>query len=443
MNYSNNINQSGSSIFYNPFIDKNSLVKYNFNEKTNIMNYKDVIAPSNDFTQKQKKDIDIFVNFILPFVISPDTKKIIGPDIVENLQVIGAGSFGITLAYKNLLIKILKVDKKMFTAVSDELNISDALFRDTTGQRYTNIPDSINIIYGMITGSTQLWETIINRPNIDPEYAKLHLYTNLDKYQIDAKKFEKSIVGLDLDYDVKYPLQGHIAALFLDKATMSLSAWQSGFNEMSLQSKALCIDKFYDDMFTALYYIHFNREYVHNDIKPDNIVIYLGSNIQETYYQLIDFGLLQKLKSISDNEPRKSGTRLFMTNTLYEGITNICYDWHCVLICVLNLLGFVHVKDKKFEFVDGEGIYNIKTADDAKNKIRGYFGKIIKKENIVVDPILNQLLNKIVDIIAVNIGLYEFTYFTSNKIKTVDVIPYIKSLRDVIYNDKLIPEGIF
>src|SRR6185503_9270523 len=152
--------------------------------------------------------------------------------------------------------------------------------------------------------------------------------------------------------------------------------------------------KFYDDMFTSLYYIHFTRKYIHNDIKPVNIVIYLGSNIKETYYQLIDFGLLSKINSVNDQQRRVSGTMVFMKGTFYEKVSNIFYDWHCVLLSALSLLGFVHIVGDKFEYLGlNQGIYELDQAN-FEIRLRNYFKHLISTEKIQFTEELRNSLNK-------------------------------------------------
>lgn len=46
---------------------------------------------ANDFTIEQRRDIDAFVNFILPFIKYTNRNKIEGPEIIKDLEVSGAG----------------------------------------------------------------------------------------------------------------------------------------------------------------------------------------------------------------------------------------------------------------------------------------------------------------------------------------------------------------
>ena len=421
------------SLFYNPLISTNKFVKLKYDETTKNMKYENLDAPANDFTDLQQRDIDVLVNFVLPFIVSPNTGAIVGPEIIKELEVIGAGSFGVTVAYKGLLIKILKVDALTAGAVANELHVSNVLFKDEKGSRYVNIPRSINQIHGMITGNKMLWDKIRGHQQLDQAANRLHLFNNLGIF--DLAKFTEAVSVLKSD--VNHFLQGHIAALFLDKATMSMTSFKKGFGELSLLDKALCISKFYDDMYTALHYIHFTRGYIHNDIKPDNIVLYLGPRTIDTYYQLIDFGLLSKINNVDLPQTRQGGTRVFTQGTVYEKNSNIFYDWHCVLLSALYLLGLVEFGGGKFVYVSNKkDIYDI-DHEGLKNMLRAHFTKIIDEKNIARTDELIKELNKIVVAMVTNRRLYEASEAMVNGLK-VNAAHYIGVMHNAIYPERVL-----
>ena len=398
--------QRGGSIFYNPFIKSHKFLKLKYDENTKDMKYENLVASANNFTDEQQKDIDALVNFVLPFIVIPGTTNILGPNIIKNLEVVGAGSYGITLAYEGLLIKILKLDDNKAFEIINEINISSLLFRDGDGNEYANIPKSINKIHGLITGNPVLWNTVRGKYTLDKELENLRLYNNIGKTWLDHKKLLKAVDGLE--HEVEYIQQGHIVALFLDRKAMSLTGFRAGFNGGDLLEKIRCIEIFYTDMFSALNYLHFIRGYIHNDIKPDNIVVHMNGT--ETRFQLIDFGLLTKIEDPSKTQPRFAGTQDYMAVTLYEKYSNIFYDWHCVLLSALYLFGRLdsYAQDPKQFYARGYNAfrgdfinYLVKIKHEDKNRLR----ITTEKQELELDS----RIIKIANVMATNVWLYEAT----------------------------------
>ena len=392
--------QSGGALFFNPFIPDNELVKMKYNPTVRTITYENVNAPSNNFTDEQRRDIDAFVNFMLPFIVNQKTKEIAGPDIIKGLEVLSAGTFGITIAYHDLLIKILKLDSARLQSVADELNISGVLFVDSNGNKYTDIPPTINPIYGFITSNDYVWSQITNKPQLDPRYKKMRLFTNLEIFDLDKMKASlKSIKS-----NVGNLMQGHIAAMFLKKADLSLSSFIEGFKTLEGPEQVAVLLKFYQDMFSALDYVQMKRGYIHNDVKPDNIVVELGSNTTPPTFQLIDFGLLSKIKNIDKNQPRGGGTPIFMYNTVYQQSTNIFYDWHCILLSVLEMMGYDI----------SQRIYNANATvfDESDQQafvaaIKKYFVDLLAGQPASQN--LDDSVHKLINIMSLNYRMYKYT----------------------------------
>ena len=395
--------QSGGALFFNPFIPDNELVKMKYNPTVRTITYENVNAPSNNFTDEQRRDIDAFVNFMLPFIVNPKTKEIIGPDIIKGLEVLGAGTFGITIAYGDLLIKILKLDSSRLQSVIDELNISSVLFVDSKGNKYTDIPPTINPIYGFITANDHVWSQITNKPTLDAGYKKMRLFTNLEIFDLAkmraAVKSVKSKVG--------HLMQGHIAAMFLKKADLSLSSFIEGFKTLEGPEKIAVLLKFYEDMFSALDYVQMKRGYIHNDVKPDNIVVELGSNTvppTSPTFQLIDFGLLSKIKQIDKNQPRAGGTPIFMYNSVYQQSTNIFYDWHCILLSALEMIGF-DISHRIYNI--NPNVYDDSDQDAFVAGLTKYFLDLLA--NAPASQNLNDSVHKLINIMRLNYRMYKYT----------------------------------
>ena len=387
--------QSGGALFYNPFIPSNRLVKMRFNLINRAITYENVPQDSNNFTDVQRRDIDALVNFLLPFIVHPVKKQIVGPDIIKELEVLGAGTFGITIAYKDLLIKILKLDNSRLKSVIDELNISGILFNDANGQKYTDVPASINPIYGFLTSNSLVWNQITNKPNLDGEYDKMRLFTNLEIFDLNQLKL--AVKGLNSE--VNYLMQGHIAALFLKKADLSLTSFIEGFKELPVKDKISILLKFYKDMFAALDYIHMKRGYIHNDIKPDNIVIDTPSN-----FQLIDFGLLNKIVKIDENQPRHGGTPIYWSNTVYGTVTNIFYDWHCVLLSALQMIEFDITGSL---YGSNPLIFDDQIQKGFTDALKLYFRNLLTNQTVTKD--IKNSLKKLINIMGLNYRMYKYT----------------------------------
>jgi len=132
-----------------------------------------------------------------------------------------------------------------------------------------------------------------------------------------------------------YLMEGHIAALFLDKADMSMAEYIDTVKGSKLTTTIMI--QFYKDMQSALNYLHNVAHYIHNDIKLENIVI-KNSTSKKPTFQLIDFGLAQHITDVNRVPDRIGGTKIYAAKTAYEIKTSVLYDWHCVLLCFLEML---------------------------------------------------------------------------------------------------------
>ena len=182
-----------------------------------------------------------------------------------------------------------------------------------------------------------------------------------------------------------------------------------------------CIETSNEDMFTALKYIHSSRKYIHNDIKPDNIVIEVGSETKPAHFQLIDFGLLRKITDIKKPMPREGGTPIFYVNTIYEKLTNIFYDWHCILLSVLMMLGF-NIETN---------VYSVNEIQFGKS-LADYFKELIKIGGVGYDATLETDITRLIQIMVYNFKLYEATIRMA-KGKTISLTKIIGGFEKLIF----------
>lgn len=343
--------------------------------------YLNVKGQSNLFNKSEMYDFSVFVNFLLPYIMDYfyKNKQIDKLNVIDSLETIGAGTFGVTLAYEKILIKIIKINKH----TTSEINNSLALFFNNNGVAYPNIAEQINKVYGYFTANKTLYTNLYVKNDNNKNLNDRSLFTNLNlnkNFYNDVHETIKNIEGYD---PIKYLLMnGSICVLFMDKADVSLSTFikEKSFNNDLVIS-------FLKDMKKGLQYIHETRLYIHNDIKLDNIVVKKLNN-NTNLFQIIDFGLLQKIENLEIIKKRSGGTPLFFSCPIYKNYTSVIYDWNCVFICLLQLLNITYDFDEKYE--DITYIENIYYCD---RNISAIYKQIYKKLNTKIGNNILELIH--------------------------------------------------
>lgn len=383
--------QSGGNLIYNPFICQRKLIKQV--QRGERLEYENIKGRSNIFSHEQQNDINAFTNFIMPFY-KDSNGALLGSDSIKELSFLSAGSFGVTMYFRDILFKILKIDFKNVRVISEEIKISSFLFINKENGSRLNPPVQINKIYGYLTSNKIVHELVSSEYPVilDPAYKQMSLYTNLPQHWLDPADIQNAIKDLEGYNDMKTNvMNGNIAILILEKADVSLKEYHEIFKTKTLQSPIL--DGFISDMYKGLYYINIIKKSIHNDIKPDNIVVKYRENELVPLFQLIDFGLLQVLPiddqysngninintdNISDIDTNSipdtdiiidggardiirahGGTPQFFKGSPFEETRSILYDWHCVYIIVLILLDLIVFREGKLFYIEGNMSINV------------------------------------------------------------------------------------
>lgn len=391
--------QNAGSIIFNPFINENKLLKRKM--INGIIKYSNINDYSNIFNKNEYNDIIIFINFILPYCLPYNDKL----DIVNNIETIGAGSFGVTMAYKNHMIKIIKIkDNNSIDNAINEINNSLILFYDKNGNENNNIPDEINRIYFYVTSNKKVHDNIYVKNIMTDEYINSNIFSN-HKFDDDFIKKIKLSIG-DITNNKTKILNESIGILVMEKAIMDgtecLEKYNKNQNLNNSKSKSQLIKIFLHSMLNALNYINHERLFIYNDIKMSNIVV-----SKHKKFQLINFGLIQQIKTLEDVVERTGGTPIYFSIKVYHKYTSVLYDWNCVLICLLKILEIepTYIYDKK------NGIYIINFYDYDCNIIIDNIDVIMNNISNHVNVVLDQ---ENIDFKKTLVSLIKFLFYTMN-----------------------------
>src|SRR3989304_2615721 len=97
--------KKGGVIVYNPYSDKNDMLKQSVNDYGDLI-YSSITSAAASFNDIEKKDIDRLMYMIFPFIIgNRSTKTQAGINFTKDVKVLSAGSFGVTVIYDKLVIK--------------------------------------------------------------------------------------------------------------------------------------------------------------------------------------------------------------------------------------------------------------------------------------------------------------------------------------------------
>jgi serine/threonine protein kinase len=360
------LKQSGGVVIFNPLIKKNKIIK----QKTvdNQIFYENILTPSNDFTDEQKRDIEILLYFILPF-IWVDGKRL-GNNAIKDVEVLGAGTFGITIFYKKILIKIIKLVPENKYSIITEISGLIHLFGGPE-----TVPQQINKTYGYLTMNKALDNTLGNAVKTEGQknLSNIGIYTNIGVNFLNSKDIISSITKAKLETTGGGP--GQIVTIFSEKEDMSMKDFIAIYATMphnsheEIKSKIGILLDYFKDMSIALNFLHSTKKRIHNDIKPDNTTVTYEKSGDTTrnVFKLIDFGLIQPISDLEQIVPRTGGTPIYF-NKAFSQKSSVLYDWYCVLQSVLQLIGFL---TPKLLFNDKVQLYTL-GFEDFKKLIMSY-----------------------------------------------------------------------
>ena len=330
---------------------KNSIIQSENDPKTGKLKFKTFDSESNKFSHSQLKSLKILINFVLPNMTFKGQK--LGKDFITNVEPMGAGSFGITIYYKDLIIKVLHVHGS--AGESDlirEVTILENLFFDKKV-----VPPSLNTYYGFMSN-----EKIGNQCGVNyfaqPSGNRINLYSDLfrggavrdplntgEHFSIDADNIIANIKQVTndgksaLDYISKHFLNEFVL-LFLDKEDGDLQSYIKNIvPSLDDNTKLVMAKKLLTDIDSALIFMHKTRNVMHFDIKPQNIVYKMGAD-GVPVFKLIDFGSVMPINPVTGiPKGYHSFTQTFMRRTRHEATRSYMYDRWCLLHCALNILG--------------------------------------------------------------------------------------------------------
>ena len=358
---------------------------------------------SNSFNDLQRATIESFVNYVLPNITINNQPFDIR--YISDVIAIGAGSYGVTISRGSLLIKIFKIDsnQESINTIINEFTQTLKIYYATNGRRLT-VPNSINQFYGFISGNNKLCialDALLDKNEIAQKFmAQTQMCLRLDdQCSIDVE----SICQLQQYFQRQTqktctPLGDNIAFMLMEKADDSFTNFKHTFRKSNDDLKLSSVHNFIINMRDALEYIHGSNTipggpYVHNDIKPDNIVFSMNGK-NDVIFQLIDFGLM-----ITPQPRFNTGTPRYCMSTRYSANVSIEYDWHCVVCSLLEIIDMIEYN----KYVDGFAYKNTNILSPIHltkydSNVSGYveqflFGSISSDQQKNISGIIAYILN--------------------------------------------------
>ena len=364
----NNLNkQSGGNILFDDFalsdIDvpgRNKLIKSKTDPVTGRLSFQTFDSESNNFSHKQLKSLRILINFVLPNMTFNDQK--LGKEFITNVETMGAGSFGITIYYKDIIIKVLHTSPTISADdIIAEINILENLFRDDANPS----PPTMNNYYGFMAGKNignlcrrNTFNTHpANKIKLCSDLFQGHpdfVFSNIGKYfSIDEinilKNIEQTLTNDERtardqkkNNYMKNDFLDDIVLLFFDKEDGDLDNYiKTIVPTLDNNQKIVMAKKLLTDIDIAFNFMHKTKHVMHFDVKPQNIVYKIGAD-GSTTFKLIDFGSVMPIDPVSGLAPYiNTYTPLYFIKTRHENYKkqSYMYDRWCLLHCALNILG--------------------------------------------------------------------------------------------------------
>lgn len=354
-------------------------------EINNQTHYKSFGTQSTKFTDEQRQTIHNLIDYILPNLVMNGTN--FTKDEIDGIEVMGAGTFGVTIYINDLLIKIVRMgDFTNEDLISNELETLHNIFIST--HVIVKGKENLSEYYGYLTSNDivgKKMDTIDNHIMSSPK-----LYNTHGIHSTFSETSQKISINLD-NIKEKLHFSTDMVFLFMDKSSKDVITFLSDvkkhiFNQQEdydklkgspqEQSAALRLDKLRDNyiymikqfvwqIFDGINYLH-KLNYIHNDIKLENTVVKRRISIKrEMLFQIIDFGLATKLQPGTDIlQQGNFGTLPYYKNSIFETRRSFLYDWHCMYI---ELLEFFYIVDFG-KHTNGDFVYTGPGSDVFQDK---------------------------------------------------------------------------
>ncbi|KAL7720439.1 Protein kinase domain-containing protein [Entamoeba marina] len=195
--------------------------------------------------------------------------------------------------------------------------------------------------------------------------------------------------------------------------------------------------KILEDICKALKYLHVDKNVIHRDIKPDNILIFNYNEICDVNAKLSDFGTCDVVVH-EGNSGKDIGTPFFMAPEVVKGetYTNKC-DIYSFGITMLNSFLKNELKESISDNPQQNGTY-IKNTGHIKADIRNLIIKCCQI-NPLKRPDINECLNSIQKISKIidNKELFQSTHVKEYDIKySLPKFDLLESIRNVVQSIK-------
>jgi serine/threonine protein kinase len=342
--------------------DINKLIKSKTDPDTGKLSFQTFDQESNIFTHIQLKSLRILINFVLPNMTFNDQK--LSKEFITNVETMGAGSFGITIYYKDLIMKILHTDRGVGESdIIREIDILENLFRDEANPA----PSTMNNYYGFMSGKNignlcrrNNFHNMDNKIKICSDLFKPVppiMFANVNKgkhFSIDTQNImeninqtltrpERNARDARKNEYMKNNFLDDIVLLFFDKEDGDLDNYiKTIVPTLDNNTRVVMAKKLLTDIDSALNYMHKTKHVMHFDIKPQNIVYKMGED-GVPLFKLIDFGSTMPIHPVTGIARNYyTLTPPYFNNTRHSerNRQSYMYDRWCLLHCALYILGF-------------------------------------------------------------------------------------------------------
>ena len=283
-----------------------------------LKNIYNIVENNNQLTAKQKliEISDIFNRICYPQIEESFIKPTIFTKKFKDIEIIKSGGFGIVYKARHYLDNKLYAIKRipLFIDFQDKENISKILLNKLKEIRILSTIQHQNII-DYKTSWLEPDNSIYNVSSEDDEFDSYNSSSN-DNSIINSKSFVK--------FNIFYQMN------LMD---CSLRDYMTNHRDQLNNKSIIIIIK---NILNALNYLHcLEIPIIHMDIKPENILLKISTDMSITEIKLADFGLI---KTINDNSIEEDGTYIYQSPERKKYIYDTSSDIYSLGIIIYELL---------------------------------------------------------------------------------------------------------